>query len=744
MPLQEDIDTQQFLLQQHRATLAHYLGQRARLGEAYEPPGVGSGIAEARAEVQRIKSVLRGWDVTVKDLPDDIASPSPRRILPPPQTRFWPFGRRGGYAPDPDVTRQNRQVFINDMRRRYQERLASAPKIIRLRLAERASAVEPPGELVRPYDIARRQPGQADELLPTRTRLLDLYDEHNAQLLILGAPGAGKTFLLYELARDLAERAAADERAPVPVIFSLAAWQPEQTLDAWMVADLSRRYGAKPQLIAHFVGAGMILPLLDGLDEVATLERRKACVNAIDVYRQSRDLLAPPLVVACREREYQDLSALKLNIALVVQPLALAQVRSYLARAAFEGLRGAIERDAGLADMARTPLLLGLMAETYRNHVPEFPPNADAGTLREIVLNDYVAHCCAPRTNDAVLRVPTVRLRAFLDWLARGMVAHGNQQDFYIEFLQPSWLPSRLWWQLWRVLCLGGFGFGFGIVGGIIGGVIGLFTFILRPSLTPGIENGLIVGVIIGLFVGFSTGLRKGQDTIIPIETMSWSFKQFFLRVRRILFFSLLAGIFFGLIIGLLFTAIDDIKLGFGLLSGLKFGLISVIIYGLPISLFIGAFNGVQTSIYSERKSSNQGIHRSLHSSMIGGIVSLLIFLMGFGLFFMWNSADAISAVLLFAAILGLVVGIVTYGGGVVVKHYSLRLILSLGSPAPFNLVLWLEEARMRGLLVRVGGGYRFYHELLQRHFAAHAEPGFPRVPILAERIHPKTGKPSS
>jgi len=29
----------------------------------------------------------------------------------------------------------------------------------------------------------------------------------------------------------------------------------------------------------------------------------------------------------------------------------------------------------------------------------------------------------------------------------------------------------------------------------------------------------------------------------------------------------------------------------------------------------------------------------------------------------------------------------------------------------------------MRGLLVRVGGGYRFYHELLQRHFATEAAP---------------------
>ena len=47
-----------------------------------------------------------------------------------------------------------------------------------------------------------------------------------------------------------------------------------------------------------------------------------------------------------------------------------------------------------------------------------------------------------------------------------------------------------------------------------------------------------------------------------------------------------------------------------------------------------------------------------------------------------------------------------------------------------------LEEARLRGALLRVGG-YRFNHALLQRHFAAHEEPGCPRVPILAETESP-------
>ena len=77
----------------------------------------------------------------------------------------------------------------------------------------------------------------------------------------------------------------------------------------------------------------------------------------------------------------------------------------------------------------------------------------------------------------------------------------------------------------------------------------------------------------------------------------------------------------------------------------------------------------------------------------------------------------------------GLLVGLLQYGGAAVIQHYVLRLVLSYCSPAPFNLVRWLEAARQRGMLVRVGGGYRFYHELIQRHFADYEEPDYPRLP---------------
>jgi formylglycine-generating enzyme required for sulfatase activity len=67
----EDIQQQQERLAAHRSTLDTYLHQRAFLGSGYAPPGVIHDIHEARAEIARIKAVLRGWGVEVEDHPDD-------------------------------------------------------------------------------------------------------------------------------------------------------------------------------------------------------------------------------------------------------------------------------------------------------------------------------------------------------------------------------------------------------------------------------------------------------------------------------------------------------------------------------------------------------------------------------------------------------------------------------------------------------------------------------------------------
>ena len=132
------------------------------------------------------------------------------------------------------------------------------------------------------------------------TRLINVFDCLDRALLILGAPGAGKTTLLLMLARDLLDQAA-QEHHPIPVVFQLSSWAEQRfALADWLVDELNKRYDVS-QTGEAWVDADLILPLLDGLDEVA--DYRRACVETINAFGNEHGLL--PLVVCSRTAEYE-------------------------------------------------------------------------------------------------------------------------------------------------------------------------------------------------------------------------------------------------------------------------------------------------------------------------------------------------------------------------------------------------------------------------------------------------------
>jgi CHAT domain len=67
----EAVSTQRSRLEQHRATLAHYLGQLAITGAAHARPEVTAGIREARAGIARAKAALAALREAAEDMPDD-------------------------------------------------------------------------------------------------------------------------------------------------------------------------------------------------------------------------------------------------------------------------------------------------------------------------------------------------------------------------------------------------------------------------------------------------------------------------------------------------------------------------------------------------------------------------------------------------------------------------------------------------------------------------------------------------
>jgi hypothetical protein len=92
---------------------------------------------------------------------------------------------------------------------------------------------------------------------------------------------------------------------------------------------------------------------------------------------------------------------------------------------------------------------------------------------------------------------------------------------------------------------------------------------------------------------------------------------------------------------------------------------------------------------------------------VMGGVSEGLIFGLSFGL----------MVGLIFSLSFGLMVGL-RNGGVACIQHFILRLILYRNGYIPWNYAQFLDYATDRLFLQRVGGGYRFMHDLLRQHFA--------------------------
>ncbi|MCI5131603.1 MAG: NACHT domain-containing protein, partial [Candidatus Electrothrix sp. EH2] len=120
------------------------------------------------------------------------------------------------------------------------------------------------------------------------------------RLAILGKPGSGKTVCLLRLVELLLEQASGDIRKPLPIIFECSEWDGRELLP-WMAWQLNRKYDIKEDIARQMVEERDILPLFDGLDELAA-EKQGDFVRLFNGLPNDR-----PQVVCCRVREYGQL-----------------------------------------------------------------------------------------------------------------------------------------------------------------------------------------------------------------------------------------------------------------------------------------------------------------------------------------------------------------------------------------------------------------------------------------------------
>jgi hypothetical protein len=155
-------------------------------------------------------------------------------------------------------------------------------------------------------------------------------DDISGKLLILGAPGAGKTTALLGLAEQVVMGALADPKKVIPVLFELSTWRDEnQSIEQWLIEQLYELHGGnrRAKLYERWLERQVLLPLLDGLDELG-LERQKKCTQKLNEFARHY----PQMVVCCRVKEFETvgIKLTNLNGAVCLQPLSDLQIQDYL------------------------------------------------------------------------------------------------------------------------------------------------------------------------------------------------------------------------------------------------------------------------------------------------------------------------------------------------------------------------------------------------------------------------------
>jgi hypothetical protein len=588
-------------------------------------------------------------------------------------------------------------------------------------------------------------------------------------LLVLGAPGAGKTTAVVELASDLARRADHDEGWPVPVYVPLSSWGASRVaFEEWLAGQIHRLYKLSPAAArrALDVDSPYVVLVLDGLDEIAEPDARLACVKAVNAFAAGYPL---PVVLTSRQAEYEALSVrVELETAVLVGALDPHVVLERLRGAdEMRGVLAVIERDATLLELLTSPLLVSMLTIAYSGREPsEIPAAVSLARL----IDDFVdrRYAVEARAGPGAAAYSLERTRGWLALLAAGL-SRRQQTIFVLERIRADLLPSARDRRLVHVAPKAAYGL-------IAGAIVSVASYALSRQLgfrelpaahvviwlVFGICAGLVQGwpmrkrLPVWLALGFACGvpyrflidehdpagllyqalyhtvffglvgellIRLVPDDLAPAERLSWAWSRARPYVLRGLLIGIVAGPIFGLLFGLTLQT-QGASVSATPYWALAFGPL----FGLLWAFCRGVGRALMPAPRTVRTRPNEGIRQSARYALMVALTTFvvvqLVTAIGVAI---WSAlaggTDELGAVIVLSVAWGCGSGSLlgmACGGGAVVQHWTIRVLLWRAGLAPLRLARWLTfVVRLRVLYWGVGGGHMFIHRLLLEHFAS-------------------------
>src|SRR6266568_2279147 len=601
-------------------------------------------------------------------------------------------------------------------------------------------------------------------------RITDVYRQiPSGRLVVLGQAGAGKTILALRFVLDML--AARSETDPVPVLFSAGSWNPAaDSLRSWLTHQLEREYPALAargpagsSLAAALVGADRILPALDGFDEIAH-GLHGAALHGLNA-------TAMALLLTSRPDEYiaavTATDVLSAAAGVELDDLSLADLSDYLPRTTRPALpsgqmttvwdpvlahlrdQPADPASKKLRQVLSTPLMVTLARAVYSDtpgHNPVDLLNTDRfGTA--VALQDHLLDAFTPAAYQEPLS---------------GHPGHRHRQ--WDPSQAQHWLGCIAWhldrlgthdlalWRLGtatsRLTCGLAAGAGsfliFGLAGWLSGG--GPAT-----GASYALAYALINGLVFGLASGLSYGLGSRKEPLHAQIRFRGAVSPYLRRLTG------------GFVIGSAFAATVGLGLNGTLLSGLACGLAlgshvwlhrptlitavphprdvlrqdrtATLAFGLAAALAFGTVGGLTVGYAGDPAV-------SIPSTPAGIVVTALMGLAAGSLLggLSYGRVGAISYALAVtiagaladgpAYVTGLRPGLfygITFGCGVAAVTmlprawgtYTVnRTWLALRGHLPWQLMAFLSDAHLRGVLRQSGGVYQFRHARVQHQLA--------------------------